>query len=115
MHNYKQLKVWQEAVALATDIYKLTAQFPAEERFGLQSQVRRSCVSIALNIAEGAGRATSGEFKQFIGYASGSANEVDTTLIICRNLDLLTEEEVNRVSAKLDSIQKMLYKLKSTL
>lgn len=115
MHNYKQLKVWQDSVELATQVYKLTAQFPAEERFGLQSQVRRSCVSIALNIAEGAGRATNGEFKQFIGYANGSANEVETTLIICRNLELLTEEEVNRVSEKLDSIQKMLYKLRNTL
>jgi four helix bundle protein len=115
MHNFKQLKVWQEAVALATDVYKLTTQFPAEERFGLQSQMRRACVSIALNIAEGAGRATNGEFKQFLGFANGSANEVETTMIICRNLELLTEEEVNRVSAKLDSIQKMLYKLRNTL
>ncbi|MBW3545295.1 MAG: four helix bundle protein [Bacteroidetes bacterium] len=115
MHNYKQLLVWQEAVSLATEVYKLSAQFPAEERFGLQSQMRRASVSIALNIAEGAGRGTNGEFKQFLGYANGSANEVDTTIIISRNLAFMTDEEVKRVSIKLDGIQKMIYKLRNSL
>jgi four helix bundle protein len=115
MHNYKQLKVWQEAVALATEIYKLSTQFPAEERFGLQSQIRRASTSIALNIAEGAGRGTNGEFKQFLGYASGSANEVETALIISRNLEIVTDEQVKHISMKVDAIQKMIYKLKNSL
>jgi four helix bundle protein len=115
MHNYKQLKVWQESVAFATQIYKLSTQFPAEERFGLQSQLRRASTSIALNIAEGAGRGTDGEFKQFLGYAIGSANEVETALIISRNLEMVTDEEVERVSIKLDAIQKMIYRLRNSL
>lgn len=114
MHNYKQLKVWQEAVAFATEIYKLTAQFPAEERFGLQSQIRRASVSISLNIAEGAGRGKDGEFRQFLGYATGSANEVETALITSRNLEFVTDEDWNRVSIKLDTIQKMIYKLRNS-
>lgn len=114
MHNYKQLKVWQEAVAFATEIYKLTAQFPSEERFGLQSQIRRASTLIAMNIAEGAGRGTDGEFKQFLGYATGSANEVETALIISRNLELVTDEQVKCVTMKLESIQKMIYKLRNS-
>ena len=115
MHNYKQLKVWQEAVALATEIYKLSTQFPVEERFGLQSQIRRASTSIALNIAEGTGRGTNGEFRQFLGYASGSANEVETALIISRNLEIVTDEQVKLISMKVDAIQKMIYKLKNSL
>ena len=115
MHNYKELKVWHEAVALATDIYKITTQFPPEERFGLQSQVRRSCVSIASNIAEGAGHASTGEFKQFLGIAYGSAYELETQLLISRNLAMIPEEDVKNTLGKLETIQKMLYKLRQSL
>ena len=115
MHNYKELKVWQEAVALATQVYQLTAHFPTEEKFGLQSQVRRSCVSVASNIAEGAGRNSKGEFKQFLGIAYGSAYELETQFIIGRNLSFISEENYRKLSEKLETIQKMLYKLKQSL
>ncbi|WP_017731032.1 four helix bundle protein [Nafulsella turpanensis] len=115
MHNYKELNVWKLAVDFATDVYKITAQFPAEERFGLQSQIRRSAVSIASNIAEGAGRNSKGEFKQFLGIAYGSAYELETQFFISRNLAFITEEEINQVVNKIETIQKMIYKLKSSL
>jgi four helix bundle protein len=114
MHNFKELKVWQMAVDLATDIYKITAQFPAEEKFGLQSQIRRSAVSIASNIAEGAGRNSDGEFKQFLGFAYGSANELETELIISRNLAFISENDLNQVRSKIETIQKMIYRLKGS-
>ena len=66
MHNYKQLTVWQNAVELSVLVYKITKTFPAEEKFGLISQIRRAAVSIASNIAEGAGRNSDGEFIQFL-------------------------------------------------
>lgn len=115
MHKYKELTVWKLAVELATDVYKITAQFPAEEKFGLQSQIRRSAVSIASNIAEGAGRNSNGEFKQFLGIAYGSAYELETQFLISRNLALVSDKEINQVVEKLESIQKMIYKLKGNM
>lgn len=115
MHNYKELNVWKLAVELATEVYKVTTQFPAEEKFGLQSQIRRSAVSIASNIAEGAGRGSNGEFKQFLGIAYGSAYELETQLLISRKLTFISEEEINEVVIRIETIQKMIYKLKSRL
>jgi four helix bundle protein len=78
MHRYKELKVWQESVELAVDIYKITKKFPDEELYGLTSQLRRAGVSVSSNIAEGAGRGTDGEFKHFLGISNGSACEIET-------------------------------------
>jgi four helix bundle protein len=73
MHNIKELKIWQKAIDLAVDVYEVTVNYPQDERFGLISQSRRCAVSVSSNIAEGAGRSTSGEFKQFLGIANGSS------------------------------------------
>ena len=67
MHDIKKLKIWEKAMALAVNVYEVSAGFPADERFGLISQTRRCAVSVSSNIAEGAGRNTKGEFKQFLG------------------------------------------------
>jgi len=74
MHDYKKLVAWQEAVNLVVQVYENTRKFPSEEKFGLISQINRAAVSIPSNIAEGAGRATNGEFKQFLGIAAGSCS-----------------------------------------
>ncbi|MDR9416933.1 MAG: four helix bundle protein, partial [Gracilimonas sp.] len=71
MHNYKQLEVWNKGVQLATDIYKLTKEFPKEEKYGIISQMRRCSVSISSNIAEGAGRHSDKEFRQFLNISFG--------------------------------------------
>jgi four helix bundle protein len=84
--SFKGLLVWQRAIALCTSVYKLTAGFPAEERFGLTSQMRRASVSIASNIAEGYGRPTRGEYLQFLGHARGSICELQTQLVIAKEL-----------------------------
>lgn len=115
MHNYKELKVWQQAMDIATEIYRITALFPAEERYGLQSQIRRSAVSVASNIAEGAGRNSDGEFKQFLGIAYGSAYELEMQLLISRNLAFIADKDINQVVVKLETVQKMIYRLKSKL
>jgi four helix bundle protein len=76
--SFRDLSVWQRAIELTVGVYQLTAAFPDSERFGLTSQLRRAAVSIASNIAEGYGRATKGEYLQFLGHARGSVSEVET-------------------------------------
>jgi four helix bundle protein len=115
MHKFKELKVWQKSVDLATNTYKVTAQFPANEKFGLISQINRSVVSVASNIAEGAGRKSSKEFYNFLSMANGSSYELETQLIISKNLNYLSENEFNRLSDKIDEIQKMIYALQKNI
>ncbi len=101
MHNYKQLIVWQNAVELSVFIYQLTKAFPAEEKFGLVSQIRRAAVSVASNIAEGAGRNSDGEFIQFLGIAAGSLNELETQIIIANQTQIsLPKTITNSVISK---------------
>jgi four helix bundle protein len=83
---YRDLIVWQRSVQLAVNIYKLTANFPKEELYGLTSQLRRASISIASNIAEGWGRQSDGEYRHFLGMARGSNMEVQTQLFIAREL-----------------------------
>lgn len=95
MHNYKQLKVWNDAVDLSVLIYKIVSRFPNEEKFGLSSQIKRSATSIAANIAEGAGRGGDKEFCYFLNIAQGSAYELETHIIIATKLSLMSEEDAN--------------------
>jgi len=87
--SYKDLVAWQKAMELVTAIYRSTSRFPAEERFGLTSQLRRASVSIPSNIAEGQGRLSEKEFRYFLGQARGSLMEVETQLQISQNLGYL--------------------------
>ena len=109
MHNLKELKIWNKSIDLATSVYKATADFPKEEKYGLPSQIRRSAVSIPSNIAEGAGRNTNGEFRQFLGIANGSSYELQTQLIISNRLELLDDKTVEPLLKEIDEIQKMNY------
>lgn len=87
--SYSDLIAWQRAVDLVCEIYRVSAAFPGEERFGLTSQVRRAAVSIAANIAEGQGRASKNEFVHFLSIAHGSLREVETHIIIANRLGFL--------------------------
>ncbi|WP_028297735.1 four helix bundle protein [Olivibacter sitiensis] len=113
MHNIQDLKIWHKAIDLCVLVYEISAKFPSDERFGLTSQTRRSSVSIASNIAEGAGRNTNGEFVQFLGVANGSAYELQTQIVIAHRLNLASEVDV--ILDKIDEIQKMCYKLQQVL
>ncbi|HEX7729966.1 MAG TPA: four helix bundle protein [Terracidiphilus sp.] len=86
--DFKDLKVWQKAMDMSECIYRLTKTFPKDELYGLTSQLRRASVSVASNIAEGRGRATEGEFKQFLSIAQGSTYEVHTQLLMAKRLEI---------------------------
>lgn len=86
--DFQDLTVWQRAMELAEAVYTLTQTFPKEELYGLTSQLRRACVSIASNIAEGRGRSTDRDFRQFLNIALGSTYEVQTQLLLARRLGI---------------------------
>lgn len=111
MHNFQNLKIWQKSMDIAEQVYIVSAEFPNEEKYGLTSQIRRSAVSVASNIAEGAGRNTDGEFKNFLGIANGSSNELLTQLILSHRLNLISEETIKPIIKDLIEIQKMNYVL----
>jgi four helix bundle protein len=115
MHNINELLIWKKSIALSVRIYELTSSFPSEERYGLISQIRRCGVSIASNIAEGAGRNTNGEFIHYLGIANGSAYELQTQIIISSQLKLINETAVSELLDQIDEIQKMCFKLQNAI
>ena len=106
--NFREYKVWQDAVAFATTIYKVTNELPWFEKKGLCDQLQRAVVSISSNIAEGAGRPSNADFAHFLDQALGSANEVETQLLISKNLNYINEEQYKIMMLELTSIQKQL-------
>ena len=110
MNNLKELKVWNKAIELATEVYQITADFPKEEKYGLTAQIRRSAVSVPSNIAEGAGRNSNKEFNHFLGISNGSSYELQTQFSIFRNLDLI-DARVDQVLDQIDQIQKITFSL----
>jgi four helix bundle protein len=105
---HKKLDIWSESVALATHICKITEKFPKTEIYGLTSQMRRAAVSISSNVAEGAARASSKEFAQFLNIAGGSLSELDTQLEIAHNLLFLNNEQRKEIDIKIESISSKL-------
>jgi len=108
LKNHKELKVWQKAYELCLKIYKLTEKFPKEERFGLVAQIRRSAVSIPSNIAEGYNRGHRLEYVQFLNIAYGSLNELDTQLLLSKDLSYASGEEVECILEDLYELERML-------
>lgn len=115
MHNFKELKVWQKSIELAVDVYKASSFLPVDERYGLISQMKRCSVSIPSNIAEGAGRGTSAQFKYFLTISQGSAFELETQVIISNRLGLLEDPLTNDLIEKTTEVQKMIYALEKRL
>lgn len=109
--DFREYKVWQDAVAFATLVYDVTSKLPWFEKKGLCDQLQRAVVSISSNIAEGAGRPTDADFAHFLDQALGSANEVETQLIISRNVGYLTPEQESTLIAENQRIQKQLLAL----
>jgi len=97
--DHRKLRVFQEAHQLAIAVYSATSAFPPEERFGLQSQLRRGAVSIPANIVEGSARRSSGEYIHFLNIALGSAAEVDYLIQLSQELEYLPEDSSRRLSA----------------
>ena len=110
--GYRDLVVWQQAMDVAVETYRLTSSFPKEEMFGLTSQMRRAAVSIASNIAEGEGRKSKNEFSHFLGIALGSKSELETQLILSERINLLKATDTEQIKKSLDDIGKMLTALR---
>lgn len=106
--SFRDLIVWQRAVDLTTEIYRLTESFPNAEMYGLTSQLRRAAVSVASNIAEGTGRGSKGEFRQFLNMARGSICEVQTQLIIAGTLGFAGSEKLLHTESTANEVGRML-------
>jgi len=115
MHNFEKLLFWQKSIVLAKNVYILCQEINNDEKYGLISQIKRSAVSIPSNIAEGSGRNGSKEFNHFLAIALGSAFELQTQLILVRELNLLPEEKVNALLSEVSEIQRMIYSFKNNL
>jgi len=107
--SYRDLVVWQKGIQLTTLIYKLTKSFPREEIYGLTSQMRRAAVSIPSNIAEGAGRLNTPEYRQFLGVARASNFELQTQLVIARELEFGDVGQIDLVESLSHEVGKMLF------
>jgi four helix bundle protein len=113
--HYKDLLIWQKGMVLAKLVYKMTARFPPQERFGLTSQLRRAVVSVPSNIAEGQARQGTKEFLQFLSHAEGSLAEVETQILLSVDLCFVSREDVGPSLKEVDELQKMIVSLKRKL
>ncbi|HWE87345.1 MAG TPA: four helix bundle protein [Terracidiphilus sp.] len=113
--SFKSLTVWQRAIEMGLAVYRFTSTFPASEQFGLTSQLRRAAVSVASNIAEGYGRASRGEYLQFLGHARGSNAEVETQLIFARKLGFGAKAELTRAEELAHEVGRLLTALMRSL
>ncbi|HKM66885.1 MAG TPA: four helix bundle protein [Candidatus Acidoferrum sp.] len=113
--HYKDLLIWQKGMVLAKLVYKLTARFPPQERFGLTSQLRRAAVSVPSNIAEGQARQGTKEFLQFLSHAEGSLAEVETQILLSLDLCFASREDAAPSLKEIDELQKMIVSLKRKL
>ena len=113
--SYRDLQVWQKGIELAKLLYPLSATLPAEEKFGLISQMRRAAVSVPFNVAEGQARHTTGEFIQSISYAEGSVAELDTQIYLSVELGFLTTEQAAPCFELIGDLQRMLNALRRSL
>lgn len=106
--NFREYKVWQDAVAYASEIYKITQDMPWFEKKGLCDQLQRAVVSISSNIAEGSAKPSDVEFAKFLDIALGSAFEVETQLLISRNVGYIDEKLYNDLLTELNGIERQL-------
>jgi len=112
---HRKLKVWHKAMNLVSDVYRITNEFPKDEVYGLSPQMRRAAVSVPSNLAEGAGRKGSKEFKQFLNIAQGSLSELDTQIELARMLGYISQQEYEELIMKITEISKMLYGLSNSI
>ena len=113
--HFRDLDVWQVGMELVRHVYGLTARFPREERYGLAAQMQRAAVSIPSNIAEGNARHSRREYARFVSIASGSIAELQTQLLLARDLNLLKEEAIGPALELAERVSQMLYRLQRSL
>ncbi|MCK9482177.1 MAG: four helix bundle protein [Bacteroidia bacterium] len=115
VRTHKDLEVWKVAVGFVTEVYKVTKGFPQSELFGLTNQMRRAAVSVPSNIAEGAARNTSKEFVYYLSISLGSLAELETQLMIAKNLGYINETKLSELLERLQAIRRMVLGLRRAL
>jgi len=108
LQDFRELKVWQRAHELTLAVYQVTAYFPRDEMYGMTSQLRRSCSSIAANLAEGCGRNGDAEFARYCSIAMGSASETEYHLLLARDLKMIKPADYEDLSKRIIELKRML-------
>jgi four helix bundle protein len=108
IRSYRDLRVWNEAMELAAECYRMTRSFPREEAYGMTSQIRRAGASIPANIAEGYGRESAGNYVQFLKNAQGSLKELETHVLLAVKVELASKQQAAPVLDRADAVGKML-------
>ena len=115
MNNFKELNVWKYAILLAKDIFHLVKKFPKDEKYSTVDQIKRCTISISSNIAEGSGRASEKEFAHFLSIAYGSSCELDSLHTVCKEVEYISENELNDFVDRIKTIQKMISSLQKMI
>jgi len=115
VRDYRDLVVWQRAVEFIAEVYRVSARFPRSEQYGLTAQVRRASVSVAANIAEGSGRATSRDLLNFLSYARGSLKEVESMVFVAQRLGFVSPADCSEVLRLADETSRMLTGLRLSI
>jgi len=108
MKTYREIICWQKAIELVKSIYKITSDFPQSEQFGLTSQLRRAAISIPSNIAEGFGRGSNKEFKRFLDISRGSLFELQTQILIAKELEFINKETYDKIFEQSREVERIL-------
>lgn len=114
-HNYRELEVWKKSRELVKDIYKLVAQFPASELYGLSQQMRRSAISVPSNIAEGSAYSSEKNFGRHLSISLGSLYELETQLLLGVDLKLISEKHAEPLAEQIIVLQRMVAKLRQKI
>ena len=109
MNDFRKLEIWKRSKELCVPVYELANSFPKSEIYGLSSQIRRCCVSISSNIAEGCSRKSFKDYNRFISIALGSAYELETQLEIAFDLNFINNIQINKLKEEVTQVQKMIY------
>ena len=115
LKNYRDLKVWQKSYRLCLDLYRITRNFPKEERYGMTSQIRRAAVSIPSNIAEGYGRKTTSDYMRSLYIAYGSVCELETQVLLSGDLNYVNKENLQALKDNTKEVERMLKALIKSL
>jgi four helix bundle protein len=108
VRDFRKLKIWERGNRLTLEVYEVTAAFPTEELYGLTSQMRRACAAIPANIAEGCGRGSNADLARFLRMALGSASELETHLLLARDLAFLKPRDHERLTKEVTELKHML-------
>ena len=115
INSYQDLQVWQKAVDLCVEVYRLVKLLPKEEMYSLSDQMRRAVVSIPSNIAEGYTRKSTNEYLNFLSIANGSRTELETQLLICERINYLSEADTEKAFVLIDEIGAIIYHIMTKL